>query len=452
MCATDETYFLSNKQRIQLNNNLNIDGLVEAAINQLFNDNKIDDATRKQLIQSHYEPLKQAVNEGFGSSPVGEIKGAVEYGTPNYEFLKQLQTNTAVFAAFKNHSSIKEMAALLKDKDGNVRTREEFKKQALQVDATYRGRYLDVEYNSAVRTARAAEQWQKIQATKHLYPNIKYMSSVAAHPRADHTKYYGIVRPVDDPFWNHHTPPNGWECKCRIESSRDDTTDIPNNLPPVPKEFAVNAGKLGQIFNIDASNYSNGVTKAEKVKLLKDAKSIVDTEAAKNAPYQHLYTSKTGTEVAAHPLSFDNADFQENVKAARDLANSKLPIKTIQILPNLEAHPELRSDLLPDVKGIKNADFRIDNVVCDMKTPSENTASKNTIKNSISYAHEQGEGIVLVIEKENFISEQQLYSDIANKFRNEAYNHFKVYLKYNNEWQMWNKETWTEFYKAIKKP
>lgn len=142
MCQIDESYFLSRKKRIELNLQLNIDGLVEAAINQLYNDRKINDDTRKKLLQSHYEPLKQAVNEGYTAK--------VEYGTPNYEFLKNLQYNTAVFAAFKNHSAIKEMAALLKDKDGNLRTREDFKTEALKIDANYRGSKLDAEYDTAV--------------------------------------------------------------------------------------------------------------------------------------------------------------------------------------------------------------------------------------------------------------------------------------------------------------
>ena len=107
MCEfCDNTFFLSRKRAIQLNKELNVNDVVNNAINQLYDDRVIDDDTKKALLQSNYQPLKEAVEEGYGKQLM-----QIEYGTPNYEFLKQLQTNTAVFASFKNHASIKEMVA-----------------------------------------------------------------------------------------------------------------------------------------------------------------------------------------------------------------------------------------------------------------------------------------------------------------------------------------------------
>lgn len=204
MCTIcDNQYIFSTKQRIQLSKELNIDTLVQEAINQLYNDRQIDKPTQQALLQSHYEPLKQAVNEGFGK---------IEYNSPNYEFLKQLQTNTAVFAAFKNHAYIKEMVGLLKDQEGNLRSRESFKAEALKIDSTYRTTYLDAEYDTAVRTARLATQWQKIQKNKKLYPNLRYLLTKSSQPDEKHLKYVGIVAPVDSVFWQTHYPPNRWRC------------------------------------------------------------------------------------------------------------------------------------------------------------------------------------------------------------------------------------------------
>lgn len=316
MCTCNETYFFSQKQRIQLNKQLKIDDVVNNAINQLYNDRKIDDKTKQALMQSHYEPLKQAVNEGYN------VK--VEYGTPNYEFLKALQTNTAVFAAFKNHSSIKEMTALLKDKDGNLRSREDFKKEALNVDANYRGSKLDSEYDTAVRSARMAAMWQKFEKNKRLYPNLKYILTKAAKPDEKHLKYVGIIRPVDDSFWNANYPPNRWRCQCSVEQTDDEATDIPNNLPPVPKDFAFNSGKTQQVFDLANSDYIKNATPKEQPKLIKEATKMVNEQLAAEAPYQTIYSSKSGTDILVHPLSHDAPDFDENLKTARELANRVL--------------------------------------------------------------------------------------------------------------------------------
>ena len=439
MCATDETYFLSKRQQIQLNLNLNIDGLVEAAINQLYNDRKIDDATRKQLIQSHYEPLKQAVNEGYNAK--------VEYGTPNYEFLKQLQINTAVFAAFKNHSSVKEMTALLKDKDGNLRSREDFKTEALKIDKNYRTTRLETEYDTAVRTARMAANWQKIEKNKKLYPNLKYMLTKAAKPDEKHKQYVGIIRPVDDSFWNAHYPPNRWRCQCSVEQVDDDVTDIPNDLPPVPKDFAFNAGKEGKIFDLENGEDIKNVPPREQPKLIKEATKIVDKNAVLDANYQPLYDSRnTGNIVEAHPLSFNNNDFDVVQKTAKELANIKTSPNIIQILPTL-SDKILRDKIMPDAPENKNPDYRFDGILFDLKIPSGNKPGSRTIKNLLNDALAQAGNAVLVIPDNYDVKRFELYKSVGYLFRQERYKNFELYLNYKGEWMNFNQSQWNDFYK-----
>lgn len=47
-------------------------------------------------------------------------------------------------------------------------------------------------------------------------PNVK-------EPREDHLAWHGMVLAIDDPWWDTHTPPNGWGCRCekRMLSQRD---------------------------------------------------------------------------------------------------------------------------------------------------------------------------------------------------------------------------------------
>lgn len=354
---------MSHRERVQLNKDLSIDETLDKAINQLYDDRKIDDKTRKQLNKIHYEPLKKAVNEGF--KPI--IK--VEYGTPNYEFLKQLQTNTAVFAVFKNHAAMKDMAALLKDKDGNLRSRDDFKKEALKVDSKYRGSKLDVEYDTAVRSARMAANWQKYVAKKKLYPNLRYVQTKAAVPDIQHLSYVGIVRPVEDAFWKTHYPPNRWRCQCSVEQTDDAATDIPDKLPPVHDDFAFNAGEKGQVFDLEKSDYIKSVPPKEQPALIKEAKKMAIDDELKSAEYQPVYSSRNGNKVTAHPGAFDNTDIDQVTKYARELANWKNGPRVTQVLPDLHKK-ELRKEILPDIKGSKNPDYRLDGTVFDLKVLS----------------------------------------------------------------------------------
>lgn len=72
-------------------------------------------------------------------------------------------------------------------------------------------------YHTNLHSAYAAGQWQRIQETKAALPYLQYMPSMSEHPRHDHRRYYGLVRPVDDPIWQSIMPPNGYGCLCWVK-------------------------------------------------------------------------------------------------------------------------------------------------------------------------------------------------------------------------------------------
>ena len=67
-----------------------------------------------------------------------------------------------------------------------------------------------------MRTARAAGYWQRIQQDKDVLPYLEYKPSISKNKRDNHTRYYGLIRPVDDPIWQAIFPPNGYGCKCSV--------------------------------------------------------------------------------------------------------------------------------------------------------------------------------------------------------------------------------------------
>ena len=71
-------------------------------------------------------------------------------------------------------------------------------------------------YQSNLRAARAAGQWDRAQRTKKVRPYFLYALGPSKEHRDKHEAWAGTILPVDDPWWNDHFPPNGWGCKCRV--------------------------------------------------------------------------------------------------------------------------------------------------------------------------------------------------------------------------------------------
>lgn len=77
-------------------------------------------------------------------------------------------------------------------------------------------RRLKVIYDTNMRTARSAGQWERIQRTKAGLPYLLYQLGPSRKHRPEHVAFHGLLLPVDDEFWSVHMPPNGWGCKCWV--------------------------------------------------------------------------------------------------------------------------------------------------------------------------------------------------------------------------------------------
>lgn len=424
--SEEPRFELSKKKAASINTTYNLTGLFDKYVKEIYEDRKLSNDTNKQLFHSVYQPLKEGVKEGFG-----QVTTKIEYGTPNFEMLKNLQHNTGVFAMFKNHAMVKEIAGQLKDKDGNLKPFQQFKTDAKQIDSTYRDSWLKTEYDTAVRASRMAAQWERIQSTKHLYPCLEYVHTKAANPRIDHLDYVGIIRPVDDPFWSTNYPPNGWKCQCSVAQSDKQATDIPDGLPEVPPDFRFNSGKLGQVYSIKDSNYIKSVSAAEMPKLIKTAKTEVNRDIVKDLQYQNLYKPSNGRgSVDAHPMAFKNSDFNDVLSAARTLANSG---KTVKILPDV-SDPELRTQLLPtdNIKPGKNPDYLVGKDVFDLKTVKAD--STRSIKSKLEDANKQCNNVVIDIPVEIKMPLDKVKSTVLDKLKMPEMKDFgKVWIRYHGK-------------------
>lgn len=91
-------------------------------------------------------------------------------------------------------------------------------------------------YNAG-REAQMADPELRKQRPYGLYKH----ADGEAHPRPQHLAWNGTVLPLDDPWWDTHSPQNGWGCNCKKQmlSERDVTRrglTVATKAPPIEWE------------------------------------------------------------------------------------------------------------------------------------------------------------------------------------------------------------------------
>ncbi len=80
-------------------------------------------------------------------------------------------------------------------------------------------------YETNMRQSYSAGREQQIEQVKSRRPYGIYKHSGSEHPRLDHLSWNNLVLPLDDPWWETHTPTNGWGCKCKKLTANQRTLD-----------------------------------------------------------------------------------------------------------------------------------------------------------------------------------------------------------------------------------
>lgn len=78
-------------------------------------------------------------------------------------------------------------------------------------------------FQTNIRMAYSAGQWQRVQRLKAARPYLRYLTVNDDRVRRQHRAWHNVVLKVDDPWWDTHWPPNGWGCRCIVQqlSGRD---------------------------------------------------------------------------------------------------------------------------------------------------------------------------------------------------------------------------------------
>lgn len=179
---------------------------------------------------------------------------AVQAGAPmpDTEFQKALAENVEVFSAFRTHRMQNDIARLMTDERGVLKSFSRFARD-VQPYVSHRNRaWLRTEYSTAVLRAAQASEWKQFEAEKDVLPNLRWVPSTSPDPGADHRVFWNTVRPIGDRFWSQHRPGDRWNCKCDLEPTDEPSTAVPSvsgkRDEPSPG-LENNPGKDGKIFS-----------------------------------------------------------------------------------------------------------------------------------------------------------------------------------------------------------
>lgn len=304
-----------------------------------------------QLFQETYKQLRESALKGWGEN-------FFDYATPSYETAQAMRENLFWFSGAKSYQQLKELNARLTDETGKRVSFNEFKKAAQEINEKYNINYLTAEYDTAFSSAQMAGKWSGYEQDQKEYPNLKYVCVDDSHTRPEHALLNGIIKPLNDPFWNTYYPPNGFRCRCHVEQTNEtESATVPNES--IDYRFAHHVGKTGEVFTLMHPYFS--MPQKELTRIRKE------TELNKlYAPYR----KDTKSEVRINDFA-DLKDLEANIKNARIISS--------QLDMSIKIRPHINED------GIKNPEYLIDNKPGDLK----NITSTGGIRHGLSSSYRQ---------------------------------------------------------------
>ena len=166
-----------------------------------------------------------------------------EAGVTDEALAWQLRNNAAVYSAFKNHAEQQELRAILQDTNGNLRSWNDFKREALPLTEKYNKTWLETEFNQAEANARMTKKWEGFKENADIYPNLQYRAIIDDKTRDEHRMINNTILPINDPWWDTHYPPLGWGCRCSVSQTDKEVKVLSGDIPKVSEGFDNNPAK-----------------------------------------------------------------------------------------------------------------------------------------------------------------------------------------------------------------
>ena len=162
--------------------------------------------------------------------------------TDYYDKMQGIQRRQAVsIAGMAQTEQIKFVMAQVNSALASGQTFEQFQKSVNLVDIDLPRHRLRTIYQTNIQQAYAHGRWTEQQRNKVDKPYLIYLSKNDSKVRPSHQLLHRTIRPIDDAFWTHSTPPLSFNCRCVSRAitkeeaeQRGITTD--NDLPASQSE------------------------------------------------------------------------------------------------------------------------------------------------------------------------------------------------------------------------
>ena len=170
-------------------------------------------------------------------------------------------------------------------------------------------------YQTNMLTAAAAGQERQARAMPDVFTHAKYVCMMLPGSREEHKQWNGTVLPVNDPWWEKHSPPNGFGCMCEKEFISKYEMDAgleKATKAPTPADDTTNIGEKWDysIGDADAENQRlKEYTQEKEEKLFEkypDARKVEKVEEP----------NKTANEDDRHSAIIDQANNRHKERTA----------------------------------------------------------------------------------------------------------------------------------------
>ena len=163
------------------------------------------------LFSDTFNGLQKGLFRGFG----GTLADFPEKSA-DFKILTRLNENINSLSAAKTFQFVKDSDNLILDAAGNLRPFTDFRTDVKKIYDIQYENWLKTEFETTLAGAQSAVQWQDIQRDKKTLPLLQYRTAGDNRVRPLHSAWDGIVKPVDDPFWDTHNPPTDFNCRCIV--------------------------------------------------------------------------------------------------------------------------------------------------------------------------------------------------------------------------------------------
>ncbi len=142
---------------------------------------------------------------------------------------------------------------------------------------------LDNIYRTNIQNAYNRGHWEQFKQNEKFAPYLMYDAINDSRTRPSHRALDGVIRRVDDPFWDTHYPANGYRCRCSVVSLSEKQAQARSNGDNgLNKKIDTSVIKPDKGWDYNCgSDITAGINKAIADRITKAAAKTVEPKLAK---------------------------------------------------------------------------------------------------------------------------------------------------------------------------